>query len=829
MSDLPTGPKTVAQKGQPISFEPSNDLPIVPGYSLTQKIASGGMGTVYAAYDPAFDRQVAIKVMHAGQDAERFVVESKITAQLPHPGVPPVYALGELADGRPFLAMKLIKGRTLADELKDATPADLPRLLAAFERISETVGFAHSRKIIHRDLKPANIMIGAFGEVLVMDWGLAKRLSRSGNGERDRDSPTSQNTTAETVAGVVKGTPAYMAPEQARGEPVDARADVFALGGVLCVILSGKPPFIGTTVLDTVLRAASADLMECFARLDASGADQELLPIVYRCLAPQIEDRYWSGEDVAAAMAAFRARVDRRLRQAETERTAAAAWQKKRRMWRVTQVALASTVMALVCGVAGVAQWRGRQAEAGKQSVATQKELEGKLERSKDTISYQRREEAKRIVKLSSQLRKIDRYRFEVAEAALDLAPENPSDDDKYDKREQHALVVQARRDLQFVEKLDHIRFRKWLWNANGRDRGEFATALAPPAYRRAFSAYNFDLTALTPVDAAARINKSDVRDELLTAVIDWALYEPDAAFRDRLLDVARQTLGPWRCEEEKLLLDSGIWADKDKLKRLAVSPHFRSSETAMTVALAELMMRNALDPSELLATVAKEYPGDFEPAFALARWALVSGDRRAVGWHKAAIAIRPDSRSAWNNYGVTLVAAGNGTEGIKAYKQALHLCSIPFPESLMTEWERVAHRNAEKATEHLRTASQQSPINVNHTVWDEPEALLERRLRVILRIDRDGQKRLSASNMVEPQLEAATLYNNLALAFQAKGEINRMVGADQEFLSNLDRSIESYRQSLQLNSKQPIVEAALADAIKRRVEFGKPSQVIPK
>ena len=133
------------------------------------------MGVVYAASDPTFDREVAVKVMHPGQDAGRFVVEAKVTAQLPHPGVPPVTPSGRSQNGAPFLAMKLIRGRTLSQELKASNrDADLLRLLGIFEHVCLTVGFAHSRGVVHRDLKPANVMVGSFGEVLVMDWGLAK-------------------------------------------------------------------------------------------------------------------------------------------------------------------------------------------------------------------------------------------------------------------------------------------------------------------------------------------------------------------------------------------------------------------------------------------------------------------------------------------------------------------------------------------------------------------------------------------------------------------------------------------------------------------------------
>ena len=210
-------------------------------------------------------------VAWAASSPRSIVRESKITARLPHPGIPPVHALGTLADGSPFLAMKLIAGQTLAEEMKTA---DRPRLLQAFTQVCQAVGFAHSRGVIHRDLKPANVMVGAFGEVQVMDWGLAKDLTSrevmdepraseaqtvpivgtDANQMTDHRAP-GESTDDRTHAGQVLGTPAYMAPEQARGEAADARADVFALGGILCAILTGQPPFSGKSMLETIQRA----------------------------------------------------------------------------------------------------------------------------------------------------------------------------------------------------------------------------------------------------------------------------------------------------------------------------------------------------------------------------------------------------------------------------------------------------------------------------------------------------------------------------------------------------------------------------------------------
>ncbi len=170
----------------------------------------------------------------------------------------PVYELGAFPDRRPFLAMKLVRGRTLAALLAErpSPTHDLPRFLSIFEQVCQTVAYAHARRVIHRDLKPSNVMVGSFGEVQVMDWGLAKVLPEGGVAdERKRaDSETEVRTSrtessgAESQAGSVLGTPAYMAPEQARGEVdrIDERADVFGLGAILCEILTGQPPYAGS-------------------------------------------------------------------------------------------------------------------------------------------------------------------------------------------------------------------------------------------------------------------------------------------------------------------------------------------------------------------------------------------------------------------------------------------------------------------------------------------------------------------------------------------------------------------------------------------------------
>src|SRR5215831_2997240 len=193
--------RTRADAGPITPGPPAAGLPQVPGYAVEAVLGYGGMGVVFKARDLSLDRDVAVKLLQDGYAADspvarRFADEARITAQLQHPGVPPVHDLGTLPDGRPFLAMKLIKGSTL-DHLLAARPNPAHgrgRFVAAFEQVCQAVAYAHAHDVIHRDLKPSNVMVGAFGEVQVMDWGLAKVL-----GARPGERTDPEETRAETA------------------------------------------------------------------------------------------------------------------------------------------------------------------------------------------------------------------------------------------------------------------------------------------------------------------------------------------------------------------------------------------------------------------------------------------------------------------------------------------------------------------------------------------------------------------------------------------------------------------------------------------------------
>lgn len=318
-------------------------------YQLQGEIARGGMGAILKGRDADLGRDLAIKVLldqHKDnpQIVERFIEEAQIGGQLQHPGITPVYELGQFGDHRPYFSMKLVKGETLSKLLADrAEPtADRAKLLGIFEQVCQTMAYAHSRGVIHRDLKPANVMVGAFGEVQVMDWGLAKVLPAGGVADEQKvldqqkghsiiqtlrtkvgsDAPgTIGAAGSHTQMGSVMGTPAYMPPEQALGEidHLDERADVFGLGAILCEILTGLPPYIGQDGTQVFRLASRGKLTDCFQRLDQCGADADLVALTKHCLELDPKDRPRHAGVLAERITKYLESVEMKLHASETE------------------------------------------------------------------------------------------------------------------------------------------------------------------------------------------------------------------------------------------------------------------------------------------------------------------------------------------------------------------------------------------------------------------------------------------------------------------------------------------------------------------------------
>jgi serine/threonine-protein kinase len=306
---------TVALRDGRRSNKPLGGTAINSRYTFISVHASGGIGQVWLARDRHLDREVAIKELlpeNVGDTTTtaRFVREARLTGQLEHPGIVPVYELiTGPASGRTFYSMRFVRGRTLSDGAKAyhakraegrADPLDFVALLTAFVAICNTIAYAHSRGVLHRDLKGANVILGDFGEVIVLDWGLAKIVGRPDEAQAGsfHSTPGEAQDPSLTVEGQVMGTPAYMAPEQAEGrlDQIDHRTDIYGLGAILYEILTGQPPFVGYDTFDVLKKAIKGK----------PPAPREILPDVppgleaacLKALAKDPNQRYASAADL---------------------------------------------------------------------------------------------------------------------------------------------------------------------------------------------------------------------------------------------------------------------------------------------------------------------------------------------------------------------------------------------------------------------------------------------------------------------------------------------------------------------------------------------------
>jgi serine/threonine protein kinase len=304
---------------QDLELKPNQVIQLRPSLELVTErvLGQGGMGIVYLVRDTRLGRRAALKLVRGTTStrARRFLRETAVTARLDHPGIPPVYEAATTPTGQDYLLMRYVEGSSMSAHLeravegRGATPGRSMRtLVEALVKVGEAVAYAHSRGIVHRDLKPANIMIGAFGEVLVMDWGLARDLAQSA--KEDARVCTEFATVLESVRnltndGAFLGTPGYMAPEQARGEDVDGRADVFSVGAILAEILTGAPPFkAAADSTHDLISQTSAGRIELPVTRDPR-VPLELNAIVAKALEADRAYRYRSMEALVADLKAW--------------------------------------------------------------------------------------------------------------------------------------------------------------------------------------------------------------------------------------------------------------------------------------------------------------------------------------------------------------------------------------------------------------------------------------------------------------------------------------------------------------------------------------------
>ena len=500
-------------------------------YTIQGLIARGGMGEVFKGRDPQLGREVAIKRLRPGlrensQVNQRFLEEARITGRLQHPGILPVFELDRDPLGDPFFSMKLIEGRSALLEEAGPRSTKEPRFLGIFEQICLAVAYAHDKGVIHRDLKPSNVMVGAFGEVQVLDWGLGKRVASSEKGtvvETEDVSPTTEDVSPTTedalgrgegprsMVGAVMGTPAYMPPEQARGEVdrVGPRADVFALGGILCRILTGKRPFEGETRA-MIEQSAAGDLREALSRLEQSGGDAELVRLAQRCLAPEAKARPADAGEVARAVMSWRSSVEERARRKEIEAAQAVAVADQERRARRLTVALATSVLVLVLTGLGAFLWVEKERAEGRERQLSL--VHRVMDRYAELLSRTHADPSRD---------EVDWQELRLAAAQLEAALPEMDDPDLRHRAEQFlSRLERAESDRRMVAALDDLTAR-----GASHDDVESWKAMAEE-FAQVFREHGLDPEQVGADEVIRRISESPIRTDLAFGLDLWIRTE---------------------------------------------------------------------------------------------------------------------------------------------------------------------------------------------------------------------------------------------------------------------------------------------------------------
>ncbi len=669
-------------------------------YRIDGEIARGGMGAVLKGRDPDLGRDVALKVLREdlrdnADMVRRFVEEAQIGGQLQHPGIVPIYELGTFGDKRPFFSMKLVKGHTLAQLLEDRKePADdLPRFLSVFEAIDQTVAYAHARGVIHRDLKPSNVMVGSFGEVQVMDWGLAKVLPRGGVVD---DAQAGKLNRQETViatarsgsddsdlshAGSVMGTPSYMAPEQARGEVdrIDERADVFALGSILCEILTGEPAFIGRSSGEIQRKAALGDLADAMDRLDACGADSDLVALAKHCMAREPDDRPRHAGAVADRVTAYLAGVQQKLRRAALESV------EERGRRRLTTVAAAAVIALGLAGGGGYAWVQQQRAErvartarAVDDALADASRLRGEAQAAPpgDTTKWaEALSAAKRAEGLLAQGETDAPLRGRVSDLLTQL------------QREQADAAEKARRletDRALLAELELVR------GSRGDNLDQKRT---DAAYTAVFRKAGLDLDTTEPAEAGKWLSARSEPIELTIYLDDWAYVRIKAGRAEadwrRLVAASRAAdPDPWR-DALRARMGSKDAIAVSEFQRLADDEKALDTQPAPSLYLLARQLKLGADDRERAARVLRRavsrHPADFWARVGLAAAYGTDTDatsaneiyprpEEAVRHLSAAVAIRPGSPMAHDDLACALRAQGKLDEALAEYREVIRL-----------------------------------------------------------------------------------------------------------------------------------------------------------
>lgn len=678
---------------------------------LGNELGRGGMGVVHKGRDIRLERDVAIKVLRSDRDSQqtrgRFEREAKILARLQHPGIVPIHDIGE-RDGQPYFTMKLVEGSTLSDllKLRAELNADRGKWIAVFQDVCRALAYAHSREVIHRDLKPQNVMIGGFGEVLVMDWGLAKDLASESSSEA-ADAVSGIETAQDSVAtapGVRGGTLAYMAPEISRDglDRADKRSDVFGLGTILCEILTGQAPYDAVNHIEL----HHPDLNDAFARLDNCGTDAELILLAKRCLSVDPEDRPRDAGVLAGEVTTYLESVEARLRQAELDRTAAEVKVVEERKRRKLTLGLAVAIVVVIALLAGAALWFQSQFADTKGNVES---ALAKVEQSRDQFRQMPTANAQETAAAIVVLRQAQAA-IEEAESVLETGV--ASDDLRIRvatiQSEVDQDLSQLEKEAKLFRALDRARMsslalrrsrgnglgprHKWT-DADGVDRPvrllRFDYERSAEEYADAFAEYGLQVESgdLAQLASRMRNQRTDVREAMIQSLDNWSIaadfatrsepIESITPLATRDLAQLAQDIDP---DAQRQVIRGAAWLqDVARLKDIVADAARRDLSLPLIDKIADVLLRagdRELGLSLLRHERAKN-PSDFWIQFNLATTLESEGRtdsdlRESIGCYWSAIALRPDAAAAHYNLGLALSEGGDERNALAAYYKSI-------------------------------------------------------------------------------------------------------------------------------------------------------------
>jgi tetratricopeptide (TPR) repeat protein/tRNA A-37 threonylcarbamoyl transferase component Bud32 len=770
-------------------------------YRKVRDHAKGGLGIVYVALDGELKREVALKEIkpeYADNLASqsRFLLEAEITGGLEHPGIVPVYGLGAYDDGRPFYAMRFIKGDSLKDAIavfhadptlkKDpgARALALQKLLRRFLDVCNAVAYAHSRGVLHRDLKPDNVMVGKYGETLVVDWGLAKAIGRSG---ADGYGPLPESTllytssgSAQTMPGSVVGTPGYMSPEQAAGrlDLLGPASDVYGLGATLYTLLTGRLPFAGHDVPEILRKVERGEFPR--PRESALWLDPALEAITLKAMALKPEARYASpralAEDVERwiadePVAAYPEPFNRRVRR----------WAKKHRTSLTTATAAALVGALLIGGFAWQRLEHRRQTDdAGRTILAKAEGLATQARTSGEMPTWD-----KAVAEAT-----LARERLESGDGspALLLEAEKRLKAFRVDQAHRAETLAAEARDEQVVTAIEEAR----LQGANVKD-GTFDIQAKIDAYLVAFQAYGIDVATLPVEDAARRIRSSRKADDLIESLDDWTRYDNAKNIpKERLEAIARAA----ETDSVRATIREAVSRrDAEALRRFCESEEDRRKLGPRVRHIFDSLLR--LDPVgsfPLLETILREHPSDFWLNHHLGAAYLFAKPPKlaeAVHFLSVAVALRPDSPGVLNNLGYALRAQGHLDQAIDEFRAAI----------------RIKPDYAEAHTNFGITLEAQGQLD---------QAIAEHRAALRIKPDyAEAHTNLGNALKAQGQLDQAIAEYRTALRIKPDlPEAHLNLGNALKAQGQLDQAIAEYRAAIRIKPDYPEAHYGLGAAL---------------